>query len=99
MIRTLWGLALDGKTNAKGLPSMLQLVAIAREFDDVIVLRRPPPIVQSVLFGALGPLARLRGYRGTYPRYAEMKSMGTPEEARSSAPLTPRFAAGQGPPR
>jgi quercetin dioxygenase-like cupin family protein len=99
MIRTLFGLAVDGKTNAKGMPRPLQLVALASEFDDVIVFKRPPPIVQRMLFGALGPLARARGYRGVYPRYAEAGSMGTPEQAREGAALTPRLGDGPGPPR
>src|SRR5918996_1730914 len=64
VIRTLFGLAVDGKTNAKGMPSPLQLVAIATEFDDVVIFRRPPRAVQRLLFGALAPLARARGYRG-----------------------------------
>jgi quercetin dioxygenase-like cupin family protein len=99
LIRTLFGLAVDGKTNAKGMPSPLQLVAIAAEFDDVIVFRRPPRRVQRIAFGALAPLARARGYRGIYPRYAEAGSMGTPEDAREGRPLTPRFGDGEGPPR
>jgi mannose-6-phosphate isomerase-like protein (cupin superfamily) len=99
MIRTLFGLAHDGRANSKGRPSPLQLVAIVREFDDVIVLRRPPRLVQRVVFGVLGPIARLRGYRGIYPRYAEMKTEGTPEDARTGAPLTVRFGPGEGPPR
>jgi mannose-6-phosphate isomerase-like protein (cupin superfamily) len=99
LIRTLFGLAVDGKTNAKGMPRPLQLVAIACEFDDVIVFKRPPLAVQRIVFGLLYPLARLRGYRGTYPRYAEGSSMGTPEEARSGAPLRANFGAGPGPPR
>lgn len=99
LIRTLFGLAVDGKTNAKGMPSPLQLVAIAREFDDVIEFKRPPPAVQRVVFGLLAPLARKRGYRGVYPRYAEGSSMGTPEEARSGAPLRAEFGPGAGPPR
>jgi quercetin dioxygenase-like cupin family protein len=67
MIETLFGLARSGHTNAKGLPDPLQLL-IAREFSDVIVFRSPPPAVQRALFGALAPLARWRGYRGTYPQ-------------------------------
>jgi quercetin dioxygenase-like cupin family protein len=70
MIETLFCLARDGHTNAKGLPDPLQLSMFATEFRDVIVLRRPPPVVQSVLFGLLRPLARARGYRGTYPQYS-----------------------------
>ncbi len=99
MIGTLFGLGLDRKTNAKGMPRPLQLVVIAREFEDVFVLRRPPPALQRALFGALAPLARARGYRGTYPRYAEARSMGTPEDVRLGRPLTPRLGPGPGPPR
>jgi quercetin dioxygenase-like cupin family protein len=68
MIETLFGLARLGHTNTKGLPHPLQLALTAREFDDVIVLRRPPPAVQRVLFAALAPVARWRGYRATYPQ-------------------------------
>jgi mannose-6-phosphate isomerase-like protein (cupin superfamily) len=69
MIETLFGLARDGHTNAKGLPDPLQLAMFATEFRDVLVLRRPPAFVQSALFGLLRPIARARGYRGTYPQY------------------------------
>ena len=68
MIETLFGLARLGHTNAKGLPHPLQLALTAREFSDVIVLRRPPAAVQRVLFSALAPLARRLGYRATYPQ-------------------------------
>lgn len=69
MIETLFGLAQDGHTNAKGLPDPLQLAMFATEFRDVLVLRRPPAVLQSALFGLLRPIARARGYRGTYPQY------------------------------
>ncbi len=67
MIETLFGLAREGHVNGKGMPSPLQLALIGREFSDVIVFRRPPPAIQRVLFGALAPIARARGYRATYP--------------------------------
>jgi quercetin dioxygenase-like cupin family protein len=98
MIRTLWGRARDGRTNAKGMPGLLQLVAISVEFSDVIVFRKPPPVVQRALFGALAPLARRRGYRGIYPRYADMGSAGTPEQVRAGTPIAPEFGPGPGPP-
>jgi quercetin dioxygenase-like cupin family protein len=98
MIRTLFGLAVDGKVNADGMPGFLQLVAIGVEFRDVIVFKRPPPAIQRVVFGALAPIAHRRGYRGTYPRYADAGSMGTAEQVRSGAPLTPDFGPGAGPP-
>jgi quercetin dioxygenase-like cupin family protein len=66
MIETLFGLAREGHVNAKGMPNLLQLALTAQEFSDVIVLRKPPPRLQHVVFGALGPIARRRGYRPTY---------------------------------
>lgn len=68
-VANMFGLARDGKTNAKGMPSPLQLVLFAREFDDVLYFTKPPRAVQKILFGALAPLARLLGYRGSYPEY------------------------------
>ena len=98
VIRTIFGLAVDGKTNAKGMPRPLQLVALAEEFDDVVIFKRPPAPVRRLLFAALAPLARARGYRGTYPRYVEAGSMGKPEDVREGRPLTARFGDGPGPP-
>jgi quercetin dioxygenase-like cupin family protein len=68
-ILNAFGLAQDGKVNAKGMPGLLQLAAFAREFDDVIRFTRPPRWVQRLLFGLLAPLARLLGCRGSYPEY------------------------------
>ena len=99
VIRTLFGLAIDGRTNAKGMPSPLQLIAIAAEYDDVVIFRRPPRLVQRLLFGALAPLAHARGYRGVYPRYSDAGSMGSAEDAREWRPLTARLGDGEGPPR
>ncbi|MFL5862316.1 MAG: cupin domain-containing protein [Solirubrobacteraceae bacterium] len=67
LIETLFGLARDGHVNRRGMPNPLQLALTAQEFSDVIVFRKPPPSVQRVLFGALAPIARRRGYRPTYP--------------------------------
>ena len=68
MIETLFGLARLGHTNAKGMPSPLQLALTGQEFSDVIVFRSPPPAAQRAIFGALSPIARRRGYRATYPQ-------------------------------
>lgn len=67
MIETLFGLAREGHVNQKGMPDLLQLALTAQEFSDVIVFRKPPPSVQRIVFGAIGPIARRRGYRATYP--------------------------------
>jgi mannose-6-phosphate isomerase-like protein (cupin superfamily) len=67
MIETVFGLAREGHVNARGMPSPLQLALTAQEFSDVIVFRKPPPVAQRIVFGALTPIARRRGYRATYP--------------------------------
>jgi quercetin dioxygenase-like cupin family protein len=69
MLRTLWGLGRDGKTNSKGMPGPLQLAVIGHEFTDVIRFTRPPALVQKAVFGALAALGRARGYRPVYPEY------------------------------
>jgi mannose-6-phosphate isomerase-like protein (cupin superfamily) len=68
MIETLFGLARLGHTDANGMPHLLQLALIAREFSDVIVFRSPPLAMQRALFGVLTPIAHWRGYRATYPQ-------------------------------
>lgn len=69
MIRNLFGLAVDGQTDRKGRPSLLQAALLAREFDDTIRFTSPPRAIQRPLFAALAPIARLRGLHGSYPRY------------------------------
>lgn len=59
---TLWGLARDGETNAKGAPNLLRMAVIAREFADEFRLASPPWPVQRALFAALAPAGRLLGY-------------------------------------
>jgi quercetin dioxygenase-like cupin family protein len=68
MLETLFGLATLGYTDAKGMPNPLQLALFAQEFSDVIVFRSPPLLLQRIVFGALAPIARARGYRATYPQ-------------------------------
>ena len=67
--RNMIGLAQDGKTGPKGMPNLLQLAVIAREFDDVIQFLSPPRFLQSALFPILAPIARMRGYKGSYSEY------------------------------
>jgi hypothetical protein len=54
---------------------MLQVSLLAREYDDVISFTSPPRIVQRLLFGALAPVARLLGYRASYPQYGPSGSV------------------------
>lgn len=71
MAINLFCLAQDGKTNSNGMPNLLQAAIFAREFSDVLYFTRPPLWVQRLLFGSLAWLARLLGYRGSYPEYLE----------------------------
>jgi quercetin dioxygenase-like cupin family protein len=66
---TFFGLAKDGRTNDKGLPNLLSLAVILREYDEELRLARPPAGVQRALFGPLAVLGRRVGYRGWYPEY------------------------------
>jgi quercetin dioxygenase-like cupin family protein len=66
-----FGLARDGKTNEKGMPNLLQTALIAREFEDVLYFTTPPRAIQKVLFAVLAPVARLLGYKGSYPEYLQ----------------------------
>ena len=69
MLVTVFGLAHDGKVDAKGMPDPLQLALIAREFDDVIRFTKPPRAVQKVVFGVLAPLGRALGKRAVYDHH------------------------------
>jgi quercetin dioxygenase-like cupin family protein len=68
---TLFGLARDGKTNAKGVPDLLQIaVAYADLGDSCSRLLRPPLAVQRIVLTPLVPLARRLGRRASYPAYS-----------------------------
>jgi quercetin dioxygenase-like cupin family protein len=81
MVTTLWGLGRDGKTNAKGMPGLLQLAVIGHEFNDVIRFTKPPAVVQKAVFGPLAALGRARGYRPVYPEYMEPQGHEEPDPA------------------
>ncbi len=66
---TFFGLAKDGKTNSKGLPNLLSMAVILREYEGEVRLAQPPFVVQRAVFGPLAALGRRRGYRGWYPEY------------------------------
>jgi quercetin dioxygenase-like cupin family protein len=69
MVQNLYGLANDGKSNAKGVPRLLPLALFAREFRREGEFIRPPRLVQRLGFAVLAPLARARGYRAVNPDY------------------------------
>lgn len=81
MIGNLFGLANNGMTNAKGMPGPLQLAVIGQEYQDVVQFTKPPRVLQTVMFGLLGPVGRMRGYRGIYPEYSHPQGHTTPDPA------------------
>ncbi len=63
-----FGLGQDGKTDPKtGLPNLIRMAVLLREFSDEIHLARPPLLVQRIVFGTLALVGRLLGYRARYP--------------------------------
>jgi mannose-6-phosphate isomerase-like protein (cupin superfamily) len=61
---TLFALAGRGQLNDKGMPQVLQLMAMVPEFADEIRPTIPPWPVLRVVAAVLAPIAHLRGYRG-----------------------------------
>ena len=82
-IVTLWGLAAAGRTNPRGMPGPLQLALLSHEWDDTIRFVFPPRPVQQLMHRVLGPVARRRGLRGTYPELEQRILIG-----RLGEPLT-----------
>lgn len=61
MIGAVWGLAVVGRTNRKGMPGLVDAALLAEAFGDEIVFERPPRAVQQALAVTVGPIARRRG--------------------------------------
>jgi mannose-6-phosphate isomerase-like protein (cupin superfamily) len=66
---TFFGLAADDKLTRRGRPPILQSVLTLWELRDYLVVTRPPPAVQRLLFPPLAAIARLRGRQASYPEY------------------------------
>ncbi len=73
LFETMWGLARDGKINPKGVPNLLRVAVLMREYQDEFRLAQPPFAIQKPLFGLLAPIGNLLGYRGRYPEYSAHK--------------------------
>ena len=88
MILTLFGLAGEGRTNAEGVPSVLQMAVILHEFDDTMRVAGPPRWLQRLLLPPLAALGRARGLRPTYARHEELWARWQ-DEARSARAAHP----------
>ena len=72
LIETMFGLAADGKTNRKGMPSPLRLAVIANAHFDTVRLPFPPALVRRIALAAGAPLGQLLGYGATYVPAGEL---------------------------
>lgn len=61
----LYGLASEGKTNAEGMPNLLQVAVLQSAYPDEIRFVRPPLVVQRIVFAVLAPIGRMLGYKAT----------------------------------
>jgi quercetin dioxygenase-like cupin family protein len=101
MLETLFGLAEMGHVDEKGMPNLLQMALIGREFSDTVQFKSPPPAMQKVLFAAIAPLAHVLGYRATYPQLSRsLLGLGAPESTPAAAdPGQPQDASQPAMPR
>ena len=66
LLETMFGLAVDGKTNRKGMPNPLRLAVIAKAHFDDVRLPFPPAWLQRAGLALGAPVGRLAGYEPTY---------------------------------
>jgi len=66
---TIYGLAIDHKTDKNGVPGILQVALLSNEYSDVFRLASPPFVIQKIVFYLLTPFAYLFGYRPSYNKY------------------------------
>jgi hypothetical protein len=67
---TWFGLAVDGKLDARGRPGLLQAMVALHDFRREMALPGVEGKVLRLVAPILAPLGRLRGYRSRYERYS-----------------------------
>jgi quercetin dioxygenase-like cupin family protein len=68
LIETMFTLAVEGKTNRKGLPNPLRLAVIAKAHFDTVRLPFPPTVLQRAALAVGAPIGRLLRYPETVTR-------------------------------
>ena len=66
LIETMFALAVEGRTNKKGMPNPLRLAVIAQAHFHVVRLPRIPHALQRMALAAGAPLGKALGYSPTY---------------------------------
>jgi quercetin dioxygenase-like cupin family protein len=72
MVVTLFALGMEGRTDAKGAPSPLQMAVLLDEYGDVLEVVGPPRWLQRLAIPVLARIGRSRGLRASYPDHAEI---------------------------
>jgi quercetin dioxygenase-like cupin family protein len=65
LIETMFTLAVEGKTNRKGMPNPLRLAVIAKAHFDTVRLPFPPAAMQRLALAVAAPVGKAFGYRET----------------------------------
>jgi quercetin dioxygenase-like cupin family protein len=78
LFETSFGLARDGKVSKKGIPSLLQIIALLDEYEDELGIPWVPQRAQHAIVSRLAPWPRRRGYRGRYPEYSDQRPLVHP---------------------
>ena len=84
LLLTLCALAAAGKTDSRGLPSMLQRAVMIPAYADTLRLTSPPWPVQVALCRVMGPLARARGHRPFLEDWTTVRVSAAAAESSSS---------------
>jgi quercetin dioxygenase-like cupin family protein len=71
LLETISGLANDGKTNANGVPNLLQTVLIANKYSRVFRAASPPYFLQKIVFTLITPISYLLGFKPYYNKYLD----------------------------
>jgi mannose-6-phosphate isomerase-like protein (cupin superfamily) len=71
LLETMFALAVDGKTNRKGMPNPLRLAVIAKAHFDDVRLPFPPQWMQKAGLALGAPIGRLAGYSAEYAPAAQ----------------------------
>ena len=68
-LETIMGLAVDGKTDKIGRPSIFQIALLSKKYSNVFRLAKPAYAIQKIIFSLLAPFAYVSGYRSDYKKY------------------------------
>jgi quercetin dioxygenase-like cupin family protein len=84
---TMFALGMEGRTDARGAPSPLQMAVLLDEYGDVMELVGPPRWLQRIAIPLLARVGRARGLRAAYAHHDEVYARWQ-EQAQTRAAAT-----------